>query len=771
METFRIWDIIITAPPWVRSYMQIFWFDLREKFGDVPDIWAVSSNCNTGQCYIFKYEEKFNTKRTLKHTNTWNFGHNVKGIDVLDLNSSTVDAGINDLRCPPIFVDVARGDNRNGINGDFWCLADTILFHNILKRGGTPVCTDFFGYHKADYNPLDTYDPKKLINNTFGKRSAEIKWGGICGGGVTALGTYNNTNTPTWSYYTMASRASILNESKSNYSYKWAMSSAKHTFEYDSSHNLFKKVMNGSGSIWDFSKRNLTDLIVPSTYENMFRSCQTILFDCRGPVVNLGKDNKLNILGRGINGNYIAPPARTFFEGKDSRGANCFIGEIMEEKSNKGTLVGEYNKFEDKEKNDALRDCDSQGRQVLAIFLGYPPTALQEGKACRKVEVGINFLDVESHGLEIGSGVNTQWSAGHGGKDIRFGLASWQVGFAKKVDKLLTMQYGDKEKDNIEISKPYDTADLLDEGKNNGIIFFDAIVPNLVAGLLVWDKDTKVTVTGWHGDNKQDYDIIPATTGVIADKTGKQLYATSFDLYKAAEKLDSTGKTCYSPLSDGLENKNKAFNIDKNNNPAGNLFLFEKELDLENKIKNASKCNYKFLADLIKYANGSEDIKVSPNNTFQDRPVKWLSATDPGKKFGYDFKYGKNYQMDFEKFTNRTDSIDEGHGGYFQFEIGGSGSQGSRTAQSKFQTSTSTSTTKGYKFFTPQVDASPSLKSNYTIKFWGFNINPRAYKEMMVNNNLPVDRPDYIPEYCWDRNQSFALFVPEIVNSFKTAER
>ena len=118
---------------WGHAYMQIFLFDMREHFGDKPNIWAVSNSCESKQCYIFKYKETYDEsakcvkERKLIYITPWNFGHQLKGIDVLDLNPSIEGVDESTKRIPPIFVQVSRdGNYPNGINGDFWCVANHI---------------------------------------------------------------------------------------------------------------------------------------------------------------------------------------------------------------------------------------------------------------------------------------------------------------------------------------------------------------------------------------------------------------------------------------------------------------------------------------------------------------------------------------------------------------------------------------------------------------------------------------------------------------------
>ena len=116
--------------------------------------------------------------------------------------------------------------------------------------------------------------------------------------------------------------------------------------------------------------------------------------------------------------------------------------------------------------------------------------------------------------------------------------------------------------------------------------------------------------------------------------------------------------------------------------------------------------------------------------------------------------------MEHRKRARSNDTIQEGHGGYWNF-YGTLETKGSAVSQSLTRTYTNTTTENGFGFRTPQVGY--PLTHNYSIRYWGFNVNPSAYKQRKINKGeKPPQRPAFIPKYCWDRDQSFALFVPEV---------
>ncbi|MFO7985531.1 MAG: hypothetical protein R6U38_06670 [Desulfatiglandaceae bacterium] len=82
-------------------------------------------------------------------------------------------------------------------------------------------------------------------------------------------------------------------------------------------------------------------------------------------------------------------------------------------------------------------------------------------------------------------------------------------------------------------------------------------------------------------------------------------------------------------------------------------------------------------------------------------------------------------------------------------------------AQSSTRTYTNKTTQNGFGFQSPPVNYPLTL--DYTVRYWGFHVNPGPHKQMKINKGEnPPQRPAFIPKYCWDREQSFALFVPEV---------
>ena len=113
--------------------------------------------------------------------------------------------------------------------------------------------------------------------------------------------------------------------------------------------------------------------------------------------------------------------------------------------------------------------------------------------------------------------------------------------------------------------------------RDKGIIFFDCRKPVLVTGSLVWQNGQKATVRGYGT-------VIPFTEGIRPDGKGKTTL-NYFDLYDTSRTWDVEKKT-YSAMTDGFENKNTSFNMDK-----GNLFEFENENELERLVGEAGKHN------------------------------------------------------------------------------------------------------------------------------------------------------------------------------------
>ncbi|HBM17413.1 MAG TPA: hypothetical protein DD381_13885 [Lentisphaeria bacterium] len=741
---------------WGHSYMQIFWFDMRERFGDKQDIWAVSSSCESNKCFLFQYEEIYDDtakcikERKLKYVNYWNFDFCIKGIDVIDLNSVTIGAEDNDKRCPPIFVEVSRQyGTPNGTNGDFWGIANYIFFHNIKMNAGCPNKDDLFGCTTNRYNVLEGYD-KKYVEPA---KNTHTTWGGICGGGASGLGGYIDDNKPTYAYYTMESWADIYSYhvrgpigSRAR-EYSWNIFINKHTFTYDNANRRFNSLIsacytqNSFYEYWedctafnDFSKK----------IAGLFGSCSTILFDCRGPKISMDEGKNLWIKGDSITGTKIEGYVGDKFKAKK----DCFIGQIQTKKSTEkeGQLIGEYSKDA---KGEALRRCDEQGRQVLAIFLGYSPTALIKGESA-DLKLSVNFKNVKTSGVETGSGISSEWSMGYGRKGAVLPVEA-HAGYKGYLNNMITKGSGDVFTASVFNTVTFDNKNIK-ENRDKGIIFFEGKHPILTIGELVWDEKIATTVRGWGIHRGINYNIIPIAGGVFSDQS--QGYFNYFDLYNPGNTWDQDQKI-YSAMTDGLENKDNWWK------GVGNLFEFEKEAELIKLVDDGYYHNYRILGELKELA----DMKVQPGkDTFKDRAVKWLAPSSPDKHFGYDWKETHTFDMDFTQFTNRNDVINEGHGGYWKFSVFGPESEGKVTTQSSSRTYTNSSTTNGYGYVTHQVNG---LSRNYSIKYYGFMINPREYKQMQINKNVPATRPAFIPEYAWDRDQSFALFVPAIYGSSK----
>ncbi len=733
---------------WPRKYMQIFWFDMRERFGDAPDAWAVSCSCNTHTCYVFKYTEDYDkgsacvTKRTLTYKRTWTFGHRVKGIDLIDINSLIADADPSDIRLPPILVEVNRPGGSDGINGDFWCVASEIWFHNILS---IDQC-ETFGRYTTNYSALQSYNPDKIVP----VKSAYVPWSGICGGGTSALGLYQDSGEPTFAYHTFKSDAVYVTDRTSDiltYTYRWDMRAVKHTFQYDTTNNRFYNLAsNNTGAAWGFNKTIRNDYKkARQDVKDMYQSCDSILFHCRGPRVSVNQNNNLNIMGRGLNGTYVRGAARGLFEGSYSYSGDAFLGYFQKGETNDRELL-EKEEYKEGEKGQALRRCDEEGRQVLAIFLGYPPTAVQrEQTKAGNTELFVNFKNVKTRGTETGSGVNAEWSAGAGIESTtgiyRFGFHAGYTGY---LNKMIQEDSGATFSSEVVITKKFAELRELINNREKGTIFFKYNKPVLATGGLVWEKDRPATIRGYGA-------VIPFTAGIRPDPLGGGVTSNYFSLYDTG-KTWSLDKQTYSAMTDGLENKSGKFNADK-----GNLFEFETEFELDTLIDRAKDYNYQIIQTLVDLAN--QNVPVN-KDTFKDRPVKWLAPEDPGMNFGYGWTQDHFFQMKFSQFTNTNDAVQEGHGGYWNF-YGILETKGSAVSQSLSRTYTNNTTENGFGFKTPQVGY--PLTHNYSIRYWGFNVNPVAYKQMKMNEGEnPPQRPAFIPKYCWERDQSFALFVPEV---------
>ncbi|MEA2039563.1 MAG: hypothetical protein U9N82_06990, partial [Thermodesulfobacteriota bacterium] len=744
-------NMFYSPPKWPRRYMQIYWFDLREYYGDDPDIRAVSCSCNTHNCYVFKYLEDYDknagcvTKRTLKYERSWTFGHLVKGIDILDLNSLTVDSKPTDQRCPPIMVEVNRPGGSDGANGDFWCVASEIWFHNIISIDRV----ENFGRYRTAYQPLLSYDPKKIVRTD--RQDHQLYWEGIHGGGTSALGVYNSSGEPTFAYYTMESSANVFIVGGREPYYTWRIKAVKHTFEYDQSINKFCRIeSDNSGANWAFRKswRGKKVNEARSDVENMYQSCDSIMFHCRGPRVLVNREDNLNIIGKGMNGTWVRGAARGLFEGKYGSSGNAFIGHFEKGESKDRELM-EKAEYKEGEKGEKLKLCDQEGRQVLAVFLGYPPIAVNGEQAPGgDSEVFVNFNHVKTQGTETGSGVNAEWSAGAGIESTVALLyrCGFHAGYTGYLNKMIKEGSGTTFSSEVRITKYFRNLNELRNSRDKGIIFFDYKMPVLVTGKLVWENNTTATVRGYGT-------VIPFTGGIRPDGKGKTTL-NYFDLYDTSKTWEVEKKT-YSAMTDGLENKDTSFNKDN-----GNLFEFENEIELEKLVGEAENHNYGIIKELEELAD--ENVP-SNKDTFKDRPVKWLVPADPGRNFGYGWNEDHFFQMKFSQFENTDDTIVQGHGGYWNF-YGIVESQGKAMAQSSTRTYTNETTENGFGFKTPQMN--PPLTHNYAIRYWGFHVNPSAYKQMKMNKGKnPPQRPAFIPKYCWDRDQSFALFVPEVLGA------
>ncbi|MFP4088358.1 MAG: hypothetical protein ACLFUL_16390 [Desulfobacteraceae bacterium] len=300
----------------------------------------------------------------------------------------------------------------------------------------------------------------------------------------------------------------------------------------------------------------------------------------------------------------------------------------------------------------------------------------------------------------------------------------------------------------VVITKNFAELRELINNREKGTIFFKYNKPVLVTGGLVWEKDRPATIRGYGA-------VIPFTAGIRPDPLGGGVTSNYFSLYDTS-KTWSVDKETYSAMTDGLENKSKQFNADK-----GNLFEFDAEFELDPLIDRAKDYNYQFIQALVDLAN--QDVPPNKKDTFKDRPVKWLAPEDPGMNFGYGWTQDHFFQMKFSQFTNTNDTVQEGHGGHWSF-YGLVESQGSVVSQSLTRTYTNNTTENGFGFKTPQVGY--PLTHNYSIRYWGFNVNPSAYKQMKMNKGEnPPKRPAFIPKYCWEKDQSFALFVPEVIGA------
>ena len=732
-------ELTIDGFGWPHKYMQTFWFDMRTKVGDTPDIWAVTCSCYSHHCYIFKYNEEYdinNTvkKRTLQYKTTWNFGNVVRGIDVLDLNNQIVKTNSNELRCPPIFVEVSRGYGNEGINNNFWCVSSELWFKNIVMKEGVPGTIQIGTYHAECGIPLDTYSGKQLMSK-INKDDTYIKWGGIAGGGVSGLGLYKN-NTPTFAYYTMESETKLKHSRKYSggdpYYYNWYINTVSHTFEFDKSSNTFNKLQSRRNGSKSFSTGD-TSKEMTAKLDGLFESCSTILFDTKGPYVSLIQD-ELTLIGKNITGTTIEGKAGELF---GNNGRNEFIGQLDVEKCENRKLL-EKEEYTKGEKGKKLKLCDEQGRQVLAIFMGYPLTAVQSGDTDNgsATELIVNFENVETDGIETGSGVSAEWSAGFG-HECKILPIEFHTGYQGYLNSTIKKNSGSTFDGNIVHTKNF--SNTLKDYRNKGTVFFTNKLPVLVTGKLLWKNDKQAVIEGIGN-------IIPLSGGVRPSTD--QVDCNYFNLNDTNITWDEVKET-YSAMTAGLEKKDKNFNYGK-----GNLFEFKNEQELKKLVNESKNSNYQILKELKNLA----DFKAEKGkDTFKDRPVKWLVPTDPGKYFGYGWKTETNFQMNFSSFENKEDTLEQGHGGYWEFSVFGVEGKGSVTAQSSSCTYTNSTSKNGFAFKSPAVNY--NLTNNYSIRYWGFNINPKAYKKMNIGNS----RPEFIPEYCWNRDQSFALFVPEVV--------
>jgi hypothetical protein len=761
---------------WPYRYMQIFWFDMREKFGDKPENWAISSSCNSNLTYVFKYEEVYDdvmecvSKRTLKKMGEWRSGHLVKGIDLLDLNSMKVDQKPEDKRCPPIFVEVNRPSNSrdDGSSGDFWCVASEIWFHNIKMINGLPNNgAGTIGRYADTYAPLKTYDVKELTKNWTVSPPNEryTWWRGICGGGVSALGTYKD-GIPTFAYYTMYSSACISKNNKrpqeKRFVYEWSLYGVKHTFKYDKNTNKFIDLEYSYTSNWSFHKTYHLhrDDNFRADLNNLYVSCDSILFHCRGPRVRMAASGpELLLKGRGLTGSYMRGNARYIFE-NIGRSEDTTIGVMQKQESKDRTLVGNYGE-DDKSKSPEeraeakkIKEADESARQVVAIFLGYPPTAYWDNKenpAPENTVLEVNYENVKTNGVETGSGVNADWAAGVAFKADIVGI-SFSAGYAGYYNKSVTENNGSTYSSKIALPNSIKGIKEFEAFKDKGFIFYTAREPSLIGGALLWTNAEKAKVKGLG-------EILPFTGGVVPPK-GAPVSCGHFLLHKPNVAWTKDEKS-YSVMTDGLEAKKKESNPGPNNTQDGNLFKFKTESELIDKFRIAKEENYDITKELIGLADDEHGDFVKKPDTFKDRPVKWLD--NMGQTFGYCWSLGGTFEMKFQEFTNKEDVVEGGHGGYWKFKLAGLTGENQVMARSTSRTYTNKSTTNGYKFVSPPVYYdSGKVGNRYEVYFFGFNINPAAYKQWVINKKGEAKRPDFIPKYCWDRDQMFALFVPYI---------
>ena len=241
----------------------------------------------------------------------------------------------------------------------------------------------------------------------------------------------------------------------------------------------------------------------------------------------------------------------------------------------------------------------------------------------------------------------------------------------------------------------------------------------------------------------------PLTGGVRVDPKQRSIGIQLFNLYEPKKDLNGN----YSAMSAGLESKDEKFNP-KN----GNIFKYKDEKSLKQQLTIASEYNYMILDELKKLAEA--DVEGGKNK-FEYKPVKWLTpdTNNVGQYFKYDFNASHNFEMNFTKFDETSDIIDQGHGGFWSFNTKSSGIGGDVTARSTARTYTNTETKGGFGFNVQKVG---NFATSCSAAYWGFNINPKAYKQMLINNHEEMKRPDFISEFCWERDQSFALFVPEV---------
>ena len=754
IEGASLGDMVYKFNLWPRNYMQIFWFDMREKFNSEPDIWAVSCSGYSQNAFVFKYSEVIdeisNTvkKRTLTFKNGWGpFGHIVKGIDILDINSQISNPDPNERRCPPIFVEVSRPNGDNGPNNDWWGISSHIIFHNIEKNNkGVPVGVGAFGSYSCDYKPIPSYKVNYFLDI---KRGETKRWKGICGGGISGLGTYRDNGEPTYTYYIMETEGEFKNwkgKGGDDYYFNSCIRSRPYTFEYDKQTNRFTKVNGGTSYANHSYSKGGKSSEMKKYLDNLYASCDSIFYHNRGPKVNLVAKNDLKIIGKGISGTNIRGGVKELFE-KKGGGYDGFIGHLNIKDCEKRDLV-EKEEYKDGKKGAALRRCDEEGRQVLGLFLGYPPTALHNGTSTgRETVVSVNYENVKTEGTETGSGVNAQWQVGAGYKSAVMPIEV-HAGYQGYCNQMVKNNNGSTFSASIKKEKILKN-ESLDSCSRKGFIFFTNKLPILSYGDLVWENNKIAKIKGLKDD------IIPISGGVKCNN--QQISSNYFDLYNTSVTWNENEET-YSAMTDGLENKDENFN-----NGGGNLFKYKNEAELKKNVTDAADANYRMLEKLKELANAN--VKQE-KDTFKDRPVKWLVPSSPDMFFGYGWNDGSTFQMDFSKFENKDDVLEQGHGGYWKFSVFGPESEGKVTAQSTSRTYSNDTTKNGFGFKTPSVD---NLTNNYNLRYYGFNINTKAYKQVMLNEKGKVERPEFIPEYCWERDQSFALFVPEVLGCSEQA--